>query len=229
MKKTSLLILLVTLGFCSFAQNLSVPKLGLKVGFNYSHLNFPQYNYLFLGTIKATEGYANPTKEFKPGVKAGVFLDIKLTADWYISPTLSYAQFGGTTKIDRIFDTDTIRTFGQETNSYKMDYITLDPILEYRATHRLSLNAGPSISYLLSNNINTVVSNHPIPGSEDYNGEILDVNEIDAGIHLGASFFMTENLDVNLNLYIGMMNLEKRNDGYNRFNQASNLSIGYIF
>ena len=70
MKKTSLLILLVTLGFCSFAQNLSVPKLGLKVGFNYSHLNFPQYNYLFLGTIKATEGYANPTKEFKPGVKA---------------------------------------------------------------------------------------------------------------------------------------------------------------
>ena len=179
--------------------------------------------------LEATEGYAEPTTTSNTGIKAGVFLDIKLGAKWYISPTLSYSQFGSTTKLNRTFDVDTIRTYGEETKVYKMDYVTLDPIFEYRATDIFTLTIGPSIGYLISNNLDKKVTNTPQGQNEDYNGEINGVSEIDAGVNIGTSFFITENLDIDLSLYIGVMELENTEDGYNRFTRSTNLSLGYKF
>lgn len=229
MKKTFLLLILSIFSLSLLSQNLSVPSFGIKVGSNYSNLNFSQYNYMFFGLLEATEGYAKPSTSSNIGVKGGVFLDIKIGAKWYISPTISYSQFGASTKLNRTFDVDTIRTYGEETREYKMDYVSLDPNFEYRVNDVFTLIAGPSISYLISNNLEKTVTNTPQGQNEDYNGEIEGVSEIDAGINIGTSFFITKDLDVDLSIYIGIIDLENVEDGYNRFNQSTNLSIGYKF
>lgn len=230
MKKIFLLLCSITFGLSASSQNLSVPQYGIKAGVNCSNLNFTQYNYLFFDRHEATEGYAKPNTESNIGVKAGVFIDIKLTATWYISPSISYSQFGATTKLDRTFDIDTVRTYGEEINTYKMDYVTLDPIFEYRPTNRITLCIGPSVSYLISNNLlKEVTDNGSIRSDLAYNDEINGVSDIDVGLMLGTSFFLTENFDIDLNLYIGMMELEDIDDGYNRFTQSTSLSLGYIF
>ena len=75
-------------------QNLSVPHYGIKVGYNHSSFNFTQYNYLFFGLEKPTQGYSKPSQIANSGIKTGLFVDVKISKRWYISPTVSFSQFG---------------------------------------------------------------------------------------------------------------------------------------
>lgn len=234
MKK--ILILLFVSAFISTAnaQNLSVPHYGIKVGYNHSSFNFTQYNYLFGGFVKPTEGYAEPTQIANSGVKAGLFVDVKLSKRWHISPTLSYSQFGSETRLDQQWDNthigDTIRTYGFKKETFKMDYVTLDPLFEYRPTDQLTLVIGPSVSYLISNNLVRYVEEEGSERTNDaYNGEIPGVSDIDAGLNLGMSVFLTEHFDVDLNLYIGMLGFEDIDEGYQRTLKSFSLSCGYTF
>ena len=72
---------------------------------------------------------------------------MKISKKWYISPTLSFSQFGSETRIDQQWDTDTIRTYGFMKENFTMDYITLEPLFEY-LTNKITLIVEPSISYL---------------------------------------------------------------------------------
>jgi len=234
MKKLLVLLFISSLSFTTEAQNLSVPHYGIKAGLNHSSFNFTQYNYLFLGLVKPADGLAKPSTTYNNGVKAGFFVDLKLSKNWYISPTVSYSQFGVITNQDRTWnDTypgDSIRTYGFERNTYKMDYVTLDPTFEYRVTDRFSLMVGPSVAYLISNNVVTYVEEGTVVRTADaYNGEIKEVSNIDAGLNLGTSFFITEHLDVDLNLYIGMIGFENLEEGYQKAIQATSISLGYTF
>ena len=111
-----------------------------------------------------------------------------------------------------------------------MDYVTLDPNFEYRVTDRFSLMVGPSVAYLISNNVVTYVEEETVVRTADaYNGEIKEVSNIDAGLNLGTSFFITEHLDVDLNLYIGMIGFEDFEEGYQKAIQATSISLGYTF
>ena len=96
--------------------------------------------------------------------------------------TVSFSQFGAITDIAQTWGTDTIRTYGNKKETYKMDYITLDPNFEYYVNDRFTLNIGPSVSYLIANNIKRVVTEEGVVRTQDaYDGEIVDVNDIDAG------------------------------------------------
>jgi len=232
MKKIFFLLLISSFAFNTTAQNLSVPHYGIKVGVNHSSFNYTQYNYLFLGLVKPDAGLGIPTTTYNTGIKAGAFVDLKLSKRWHISPTVSYSQFGVISEKNRIWNTDTIRTTGNEVKTYKMDYVTVDANFEYRVTDRFSLLVGPSGGYLISNNVVKVVTEEGIvrTGTEDsYNGKIEGVNMMDAGLNLGASFFITEHLDVDLNLYLGMLGFENIDEGYQKALQAGSLSFGYTF
>ena len=233
MKKILILLFVSGLILTANAQNLSVPHYGIKVGYNHSSFNFIQYNYLF-GTVKPTEGYPEPNQIANSGLKAGFFIDIKLSKNWHISPTLSFSQFGAYTTLEQQWDNtyigDTIRTYGIKEETFKMDYITLDPLFEYRPTDKLTLIVGPSVSYLISNNLVRYVEEEGLERSNDaYNGEIPGVSDIDAGLNLGVSVFLNEHLDVDLNLYIGMLGFEDIDEGYQRTLKAFSVSCGYTF
>ena len=216
--------------FNTNAQNLSVPHYGIKVGLNHSSFNYTQYNYLFLGLVKPDDGLGLPKTTYNNGVKAGAFIDLKLSKRWYISPTVSYSQFGVISEKKRTWNVDTIRTTGNEVKTYTMDYVTLDANFEYRVTDRFSLSVGPSGGYLISNNVVKVVNEEGYQRIEDdFNGEIEGVNTIDAGLNLGLSFFITEHLDVDLSLYLGLLGFENIDEGYQKSLQAGSLSFGYTF
>jgi hypothetical protein len=233
MKKLLLLLFISSLSLTSDAQNLSVPHYGIKIGLNYSNLNFTQYNYLFFGLAERTDGYAKPTTTYNIGGKAGAYIDLKLSENWHLSNTVSYSQFGSITNLDQTWDTDTIRKYGNKKETYKMDYVTLDPTFEYYVNDRFTLNIGPSLSYLIANNVEILVTGEE--GGNDwtensYDGEIEDVNDIDAGLNIGTSVYLTENLDIELNLYIGMIGLENNDeDGYNKALKSTSFSLGYTF
>ena len=74
MKKLLLLLFISSLALTSDAQNLSVPHYGIKAGLNYSNLNFNQYNYLFFGINKPTEGYKKPTTTYRHPQQTYTFL-----------------------------------------------------------------------------------------------------------------------------------------------------------
>ena len=230
MKKIFFLLLISSFAFNTNAQNLSVPHYGIKVGLNHSSFNYTQYNYLFLGLVKPDDGLGLPTTTYNTGVKAGAFIDLKLSKRWYISPTVSYSQFGVISEKKRTWNEDTIRTTGNEVKTYTMDYVTLDANFEYRFTDRFSLLVGPSGGYLISNNVVKVVTEEDAERTADAsNGEIEGVNTMDAGFNLGLSFFITEHLDVDLNLYLGMLGFENIDEGYQKSLQAGSLSFGYTF
>ena len=230
MKKIFFLLLISSFAFNTTAQNLSVPHYGIKVGVNHSSFNYTQYNYLFFGLVKPTDGLGLPTTTYNTGVKAGAFVDLKLSKRWYISPTVSYSQFGVISEENKTYDADTIRTTGDEVKTYKMDYVTLDANFEYRVTDRFSLLIGPSGGYLISNNVIEVYTEEEIVNNlKAYNGEIKEVNMMDAGLNLGISYFITEHLDVDLNLYLGMLGFENIDEGYQKALQSGSLSFGYTF
>jgi hypothetical protein len=230
MKKLLLLLFITSLALTSDAQNLSVPHYGIKVGLNYSSLNFTQYNYLFFGLAERTDGYDQPTTTYNIGGKAGAYIDLKLSANWHLCNTVSFSQFGAITNLDQTWETDTIRTYGDKKETYKMDYVTLDPTFEYYVNDRFTLNIGPSVSYLIANNIKRVVTEEGVERTQDaYDGEIVDVNNIDAGLNIGTSVYLTEHLDIELNLYIGMIGLENQDDGYNKALKSTSFSLGYTF
>ena len=230
MKKIFFLLLISSFVFNTNAQNLSVPHYGIKVGLNHSSFNYTQYNYLFLGLVKPDDGLGLPTTTYNTGVKAGAFIDLKLSKRWYISPTVSYSQFGVISEKKRTWNEDTIRTTGNEVKTYTMDYVTLDANFEYRVTDKFSLLVGPSGGYLISNNVVKVVIEEDAERTADAsNGEIEGVNTMDAGFNLGLSFFITEHLDVDLNLYLGMLGFENIDEGYQKSLQAGSLSFGYTF
>ena len=216
------------------AQNLSVPHYGIKVGYNHSSFNFTQYNYLFFGLEKPTLGYSKPDQIANSGIKAGLFIDVKMSKKWHISPTVSFSQFGSETNLNQQWDNtyvgDTIRTYGFKRETFTMEYITLDPLFEYRPNDRISLIIGPSISYLISNNLVRYIEEEGSERTSDaLNGEIPGVSDIDAGLNVGTSFFITENLDIDLNAYIGMMEFENIEDGYQKTLKAFSISCGYTF
>ena len=230
MKKLLLLLFISSLALTSDAQNLSVPHYGIKVGMNYSNLNFTQYNYLFGGIVKPTDGYAQPTTTYTFESKVGAYIDLKLSANWHLCNTVSYSQFGAITDIPQTWGTDTIRTYGNKKETYKMDYITLDPTFEYYVNDWFTLNVGPSVSYLITNNVKRVVTEEGVERIQDaYDGEIVNVNDIDAGLNIGTSVYLTEHLDIELNLYIGMIGLENQDEGYSKALQATSFSLGYTF
>ena len=230
MKKIFILTFTIFTFLNTNSQNLSVPHYGIKLGYNHSSFNFTQYNKLYFGSKNPTEGYAKPNQIANLGLKGGFFVDLKISKKWYISPTLSYSQFGSETRLEQQWDTDTIRTYGFMRENFNMEYITLDPLFDYRPTDKISLILGPSISYLISNNLIRYVEEEGIERTSDgLNDEIPGVSEIDAGLNLGISYFITENLDIEFNTYLGMIGFETLEDGYDKTMKAFSFSLGYTF
>ena len=232
MKKIFLLFISLIFIVSLSAQRLTVPEYGIKVGVNYSHLQFPQYNYIFFGIQEAEEGYEKPKNESEIGdIKAGLFIKFQISPKWHLSSTISYSQFNTTTKINRTFDNDTIRTYGIETNKYQLEYINLEPIFQFQANDIISLNIGPSVSYLLSNNLDKEVIDdiYGILPNLSNNAAINGVSDIDAGINFGSTLSINEHIDIEINLNIGVIELENIDDGYNRFTRSSTLAICYTF
>jgi len=241
--KKILIILITSFIFTSInAQSLIPIKYGVKIGLN-------------IANIKSTpnEGVKNIDNSALIGFIAGFHMEIALNNKWFINPELLYAQKGVAFNYDYkhrwdsilINDLNNIDEYST-TNSVDLGYIVLNPTISYKATDNLALNFGPSISFLINEDYSfdeEIVGQNPpadavnpIPGT--YNS-----NDLDLGLNLGVSYYITENFFVDANVNTGFLKAgtvnkitsvekygnEKKEYNFELNNRGIEFSIAYLF
>ena len=242
MKKITLLTIVGLLSFGANAQSLLPTKYGIKVGLNIANV-----------TSTANEGVKNIETTPLLGVAGGFYIEIALNDKWYINPELLYAQKGASFNYNFTHKWDSIATNQTNnedkyatTNSLKLAYVELNPTISYKVSDKLALNFGPSVSFLISEgfvpNEKIIGENPPINAVENkiatYTSEDLDI-----GLNLGISYYLTENFLVDTKVNTGFMKIgainkttstakngnEKTEKVFELNNRAIVVSFAYLF
>ena len=230
MKKISLITLLACLTIATSAQSLIPTKFGIKAGLNFSSLS-----------ISSIEGVQPTVNSSQIGISAGACIHIPLSDKWYMNPELVYSQKGASFNYDYTQDYNTNnRQEYSTTSNLSIAYIELNPTISYKASHKVSLNAGPSVAFLISSNnysyTQDPTNQHTLSDGE-FNEESLDI-----GLNFGISYYINENLLIDSKLYTGFMNIggisrpiDLKEDptpnppAYTLKNRAIVFSLAYLF
>ena len=242
MKKTTLLSIIALISFGVNAQSLLPTKYGIKVGLNIANI-----------ASTPNEGVKNIETTSLLAVAGGFYMEIALNDKWYINPELLYVQKGASFDYDYNHKWDSTSTNNTNkldsyatTNSLKLAYIELNTTISYKASDKLAVNFGPSVSFLISEDYTfteKIISNdiplnsvEPTPGT--YESEDLDV-----GLNLGFTYYITENFLVDARVNTGFMKVgivnritsiekhgnEKKEYNFELNNRAIVLSFAYLF
>ena len=232
MKKTTLILALTFCTIASTAQSLIPTKFGLKLGVNYANLN-----------INPVEGIKPTDNSAQIGIAAGVCVHIALSDKWFINPEVLYSQKGASFNYSFTDDYPVNqRDVYSTTNKVVLSYVELNPTVSYKASDKLALNFGPSVSFLIGDEYSytqdpktATIATHGLTGG------ILKAESLDVGLNLGVSYFLTEQFFVDTRVYTGFMEVATATQSYVEFptadpapeyslkNKAIVLSVGYLF
>jgi len=228
MKKSILIILITLLTIGLNAQSLLPIKYGIKVGVNISSLS-----------ISAIEGVKEPINSSQIGIAAGACAYIPLSDKWYINPELLYSQKGAS------FDYDFKHQYGNTnpehntTNQLTLSYVELNPTISFKASDKLALNFGPSISFLIGEKYSQNPAKFNLNDSLSLITDgLVKAATLDIGLNLGLSYFITENFLVDARVYTGFMKAsevtqpykgEVPDPDYTLKNKAIVFSLAYLF
>ena len=242
MKKITLLSIIALISFGVNAQSLLPTKYGVKVGLNIANI-----------TSTPNEGVKNVETTPLLGVAGGFYMEIALNDKWYINPELLYVQKGASFNYDYTHKWDSIGTnqtnnedkYGT-TNSLKLAYVELNPTISYKASDKLALNFGPSVSFLISDDfvpIEKIIGDNPPQNAVENKLATYASEDLDVGLNLGISYYLTENFLVDAKVNTGFMKIGAVNkttstakNGNERIekvfelnNRAIVLSFAYLF
>ena len=242
MKKITLLTIVALLSFGANAQSLLPTKYGIKVGLNIANV-----------TSTPNEGVDNIETTPLLGVAGGFYMEIALNDKWYINPELLYVQKGASFNYDYKHKWDSIATNEANnldeyatTNSLKLAYIELNPTISYKASDKLALNFGPSVSFLISEDYTfteKIIGEDPPLNSVEPTPGTYEAEDLDVGINLGLSYYITESFLVDAKVNTGLMKVgtvnritaiekngnEKKEYNFELNNRAIVLSFAYLF
>jgi len=183
MKKIASILALAFLTITTSAQSLIPMKYGIKVGANISNI-----------ISTSNEGVKNIETSSQIGLAGGLYMEIALNDKWYINPELIYSQKSASFTYEYTHNYEPNQSDVHNTShELKLAYIEIKPTISYKATDKLSLNFGPSVSFILipdytiltdkGDNLNT----HSELPEGVYTEETIDV-----GVNLGISYYLTE-------------------------------------
>ena len=218
MKKLLLFLSFTFLSVGVFSQSLTPIKYGLKVGINLANGTF----------TTDSAGVKLPATKIQIGPQLGFVMQIALSEKWFLNPEILYSQKGVKFDYDYKVDIDTTRFEFTTTNNLVLTYIVLNPDISYRANEKISLNFGPSINYLLSNNlsVSTTIGKETTESSP----EVEDANSIDVGLNLGLSYHFNTHLVLNGRVFTGFLPIETNDkDLFSMTNRAFTFSVAYLF
>jgi len=204
MKKLASILVLAFFTIAVSAQSLIPIKYGIKVGTNISNI-----------ISTPNEGVTNIETSSQIGISGGFYMEIALNEKWYINPELMYVQKGASFDYDYKHKWDSILTNDVNNldeyttkNSLNLAYIVLNPTVSYKASDKLALNFGPSVSFLISENYTyneeIVGENSPLNAVEPIPGTYISEN-LDIGLNLGLSYYITESFLVDAKVNTGFM------------------------
>ncbi|MFQ3333016.1 MAG: long-subunit fatty acid transport protein [Flavobacteriales bacterium] len=242
MKKLASILVLAFFTIAVSAQSLIPIKYGVKVGTNISNI-----------ISTPNEGVTNIETSSQIGISGGFYMEIALNDKWFINPELMYVQKGASFDYDYKHKWDSILTNDVNNldeyttkNSLNLAYIVLNPTVSYKASDKLALNFGPSVSFLISENYTyneeIVGENSPLNAVEPIPGTYISEN-LDIGLNLGFSYYITESFLVDAKVNTGFMKAgtvnkitsiekhgnEKKEYIYDLKNKGVIFSIAYLF
>ncbi|MEK6481780.1 porin family protein [Catalinimonas sp. 4WD22] len=145
----------------------------------------------------------------------GGFMNIPINAKFSVQPELLYANKGW--------------------KNFYRHYINLPLMLQYKITDRLKIEAGPEVGYLLGATSGSMFSNF-------YNRTHNYTSDFDLAINIGASYDLTDRLNIGLRYNHGVLdsykfetsrfsfsdtNLADFFSDYNIQNRTLQLSVGW--
>ena len=238
MKKIASILALVFLTIVSSAQSLIPIKYGIKAGLNFSSLN-----------ISSIEGVHPTDNSSQMGIAAGFIVHIPLSDEWFINPEVLYSQKGASFNYAFTHDYElNQRDEYKTTNQLTLSYVELNPTISYKATDKLALNFGPSVSFLIGEKY--VYTQDPVRDITNITHILTDglveTTSLDVGFNLGISYFFTEHFFVDTRVYTGFMEvttatqpyeifivngtqIDTPEPAYNLKNRSIVLSIAYLF
>ena len=234
MKKLASILALVFLTIVSSAQSLIPVKYGIKVGLNFSNLNI----------TPAIDGVKPTDNSSQMGIAAGFIVHIPLSDKWFINPEVLYSQKGASFNYAFTHDHElNQRDEYKTTNQLTLSYVELNPTISYKATDKLALNFGPSVSFLIGEDYDYT----PDPVRDITNTAhiltdgLVETASLDVGLNLGISYFFTEHFFVDSRVYTGFLEVASATQPYEEIinnnpdpaytlkNSAIVLSLAYLF
>lgn len=206
MKNVLLLIIIISTVNVN-GQSLIPTKLGLKLGLYANNLN-----------IMPIDGVKPVESSIKTGITGGLCISIPLSDKWFLNTDILYSQKGSLFDYQYIYDyTVNQRIELKIKNKLELAYIDLSPMLSFKTSDNTALNFGPFVSYKISDKYTwdaELVSSTPTLVGEGLLEPFYEGNDIDAGINLGVSHFVTQDLLFNSNVSIGLLNTGTINRPY---------------
>jgi len=178
------------------AQSLIPTKFGIKVGLNMANLD-----------IIPSDGVVPTENSTQMGIAAGICVHIPLSDKWYINPEVLYSQKGASFNYDFTHDYEVDqRSEYKTTNNLVLSYVELNPTFSFKASDKIALNFGPSVSFLISE---AYSNNKELTDQGEVDSLLLvgfyESSALDVGLNIGISYFITERLVVNTRIYTGLM------------------------
>lgn len=150
---------------------------------------------------------SNSDLNSKAGFYGGVFANIPVAQDFSVQPEVLYSGMGGKYK-------------GNSDVKLNTDYIAVPVMLQYNLIPNLYVEAGPQFGFLVS-------------AKGKSNGASVDVKDnlktFDFGIGLGAGYYFTQNIGVNLRYTAGLSDVPKNNNGDAARNGVFQIGLAYKF
>jgi len=232
MKKIASILALVFLTIICSAQSLIPIKYGIKAGLNFSSLN-----------ISSIEGVQPTDNSSLITIAAGFIVHIPLSDEWFINPEVLYSQKGASFNYAFTHDHELNQRDEYKTNNQlTLSYVELNPTISYKATDKLALNFGPSVSFLIGEKY--VYTQDPARNITNTTNILTDglveTESLDVGLNLGVSYFFTEHFFVDSRVYTGFIEVASATQPYEKIinnpdpaytlkNSAIVLSISYLF
>ena len=200
MKKHITLSIIFIFSLSLNAQSLLPKNYGVKIGTN-------------IATVTSTSnvGVENLDMSTASGITGGFYMQIPLTDVWYVNTELLFTQKNSTFNFIYFHDYPPFndRDEYSTTNILKLSYLDLNPTLSYRAIEKVSLNFGPSISFLIAEDyefteqlVNEISSNTVALDDGIYQSESMNF-----GLNFGLSYYLLSDLLLDLNVNAAMMSM----------------------
>lgn len=196
--KKQLLSLCIIIGTMAFAQSTNGPKFGIKAG----------------GNLSSVTGSDSKSKF---GFYAGAFVNIPISEAFSIQPEVIYSQQGTKAKDKYYFV-----VIAETDRKQILNYINVPVMVQYNATSKFYLEAGPEFGFLIS-----AKAEENFLGKSFSRDNKSSLNTFNFGLGLGLGYKLMPKLGINARYIAGLTEIAKEGDSSKNTNFQ--LGVNYYF
>lgn len=156
---------------------------------------------------------SNMNMNSKAGFYGGVFVNIPVAKDFSVQPEVLYSAVGAKEK-------------GDSNAKLNLEYLSVPVMFQYKALPNLYVEAGPQFNFLIDARLKKSASTSALKNA---------TQSFDFGIGLGAGYYFTKNIGVNVRYTAGLSDIVKTKYqyGYDREGSVKNgvfqVGVNYKF